>query len=1522
MLKKNEFNKINRITILLIFMIFNLNYILFLPSATINENGYLKYPLTSSSDSILFNNFTYEWYAIMFKNPSLFYTGQENYSYTGGNIFQCDERMRFQFDPWINDQRDVNNLTRHFPNSTNWGDDRHDWVWIFRNTTIDTTDIPIAIIEPGAPEAERFFNVTGDALINLDGTNYQVWVLEDTLGSIANYEKNTGILINGTFIFGGTQTWDIKMTYTNAEIPTNDYSPVLSSPQVAPSIGNLTTKFLFTVNYSDADNNLPDSINVIINSTSFPMVKQNVLDFNYVDGVFYEYRTFLANGTYNYFFNASDGLYNTSTSVFIGPKVYYNNSFSPILSESSVYPLLGYNASTLFDYHVKYSDSDNNPPVYVNVTINNTIYSMNKENVTDLNYMDGTIYTFETFLSEPGYYVYNFTTSDGENIVNLPSSGFYYNPNVTLHNLNGIDIGWITTYGETSNTTYSTFLTDAINLGATSKEFSQQIDPYLLYPFEMLMIEEGGDSWSNRELMILKYWVENGGRLIIIGDNRDAAQTSVSNLFNVQYSEYFGMTGSSNQIFQPHYLTVNVDSINFGTQAATVDLGISNPALNVIINSSDGTPQVCLLELGFGKVLWIIDEIVENPLILQGDNQIFGQNVLRWMGDKKINDYVPSFSNPDFDPSGGDTTTFFNFSVTYTDDDNRGPIYINVTLNQDSYPMVKQDLNDYNYRDGVLYQFITTLQNGTYQYYFNASDGDNEINTLPMAGPNVNYINNNDPQLTLGSVSPAIGFTNTIFKFQVNYSDADNNEPTYVNVIIDGIPYLMEKQDPYDNYYIDGIIYDYETLLNIGVHTYYFNASDAERTTSTGSSFGPIVYTAPLANKSIAWIRTHGEFSNSSYTKILNDARYKGATVKTFTSVVNASTLQGFDIIVVNDGGTSWTSNELNILEEWVINGSSILILGDERDASQVSVSSKFKVYYSTQPGTSGNSSQILSSHEVTFGVSTVYFPYPESTIGSTSNRYITPLINDRNGNLIVASLQYGSGRVLWLADDCFTNSEIYKVDNNLLSNNSWIWLANTTHNNNAPKINNVEVDPTTGNSRTLFNFKLNYSDPDGSGPVFVNVTINGTRYLMTKLAESNYDFISGIIYNFTIRLSPGVYHYYFNISDGKFDTSYPIGVLELTVTSANLEAPSLLSTSVTPYLGFGDSVSFTFLTTYQDFDNAPPNYVRIYVDNIQYTMTKLDPNDLSYYDGIVYQFQTTLDLGEHDYYIEAYDGIYTVINPPSGTHLGPIVVENDFLSPKKIGWIRSHGEYNYIDFSIYINDAIALGATIEEITDVISFNVLKEYDILIVGEGGTSWTEEELNSLTRWVSSGRPLFLIGDDRDDSIVSVSNKFGVYYKAYFGPDAYTSDIYQPHVLTNGLNQLYTIPLASIDETLSTSDIVPLIRDITGELLVTTLDYGSGTVTWICNDMILHNLHINEADNRLFANNTWLWAMEPVPGIIDGEEDNLMLIIIIGSSSVGAGVIIGVIIYTRKRKKSKDVDLIDRIVDDIQDKKTEK
>ncbi|MDI6916938.1 MAG: right-handed parallel beta-helix repeat-containing protein, partial [Thermoplasmatales archaeon] len=91
---------------------------------------------------------------------------------------------------------------------------------------------------------------------------------------------------------------------------------------------------------------------------------------------------------------------------------------------------------------------------------------------------------------------------------------------------------------------------------------------------------------------------------------------------------------------------------------------------------------------------------------------------------------------------------------------------------------------------------------------------------------------NNPPTLSNGTVSPLSGYLDTVFKFNVTYTDEDNDTPAYVNVIIDGSAYNMTKQDNSDNNYTDGCVYEHSTNLSKGFHTYYFEASDGINTTT------------------------------------------------------------------------------------------------------------------------------------------------------------------------------------------------------------------------------------------------------------------------------------------------------------------------------------------------------------------------------------------------------------------------------------------------------------------------------------------------------------------------------------------------------------------------------------------------------------------------------------------------------------------------------------------------------------------
>ncbi|GAG10427.1 unnamed protein product, partial [marine sediment metagenome] len=101
-----------------------------------------------------------------------------------------------------------------------------------------------------------------------------------------------------------------------------------------------------------------------------------------------------------------------------------------------------------------------------------------------------------------------------------------------------------------------------------------------------------------------------------------------------------------------------------------------------------------------------------------------------------------------------------------------------------------------------------------------------------------------------GSVTPDTGRVTTDFTFTVTYTDADNDAPNSPTVSIDGgEPQEMVAQDPGDENYADGKVYQYTTsglTKNVG-HTFQFAASDGfnNATGDIGVNAGPDVANTP-----------------------------------------------------------------------------------------------------------------------------------------------------------------------------------------------------------------------------------------------------------------------------------------------------------------------------------------------------------------------------------------------------------------------------------------------------------------------------------------------------------------------------------------------------------------------------------------------------------------------------------------------------------------------------------------------------
>ncbi len=98
------------------------------------------------------------------------------------------------------------------------------------------------------------------------------------------------------------------------------------------------------------------------------------------------------------------------------------------------------------------------------------------------------------------------------------------------------------------------------------------------------------------------------------------------------------------------------------------------------------------------------------------------------------------------------------------------------------------------------------------------------------------------PEFLPSNVTPTSGFTNTVFTYVINYSDADNEPPSYVKLNLDGTNFTMQEQNASDNYHYDGKLYFYSTTLNISTdHDYRFFATDGIYEIGTALFEGPQV---------------------------------------------------------------------------------------------------------------------------------------------------------------------------------------------------------------------------------------------------------------------------------------------------------------------------------------------------------------------------------------------------------------------------------------------------------------------------------------------------------------------------------------------------------------------------------------------------------------------------------------------------------------------------------------------------------
>ncbi|HZS77019.1 MAG TPA: alkaline phosphatase family protein [Ktedonobacteraceae bacterium] len=175
------------------------------------------------------------------------------------------------------------------------------------------------------------------------------------------------------------------------------------------------------------------------------------------------------------------------------------------------------------------------------------------------------------------------------------------------------------------------------------------------------------------------------------------------------------------------------------------------------------------------------------------------------------------------------------YKVTYRSPSNTPPTLTEVDIDGVAHTM--QKTSGTSYKIGVTYTYTTTLPVGEHYYRYRFSDGSSygtatyEGTTKPVVSAML---------LTGSGVSPTSGNSTTVFTFKTTYTDTSGLAPTQATLYVDSTAYPMKLVS---GSYSTGALFQVQTTLPAGNHTFYFTFSDGQ--TSWADPFAPSTYAGP-----------------------------------------------------------------------------------------------------------------------------------------------------------------------------------------------------------------------------------------------------------------------------------------------------------------------------------------------------------------------------------------------------------------------------------------------------------------------------------------------------------------------------------------------------------------------------------------------------------------------------------------------------------------------------------------------------
>ncbi|MBN2425892.1 MAG: S8 family serine peptidase [Calditrichaceae bacterium] len=1058
---------------------------------------------------------------------------------------------------------------------------------------------------------------------------------------------------------------------------------------------------------------------------------------------------------------------------------------------------------------------------------------------------------------------------DASYLISVPESSVSYRPDknspddvrsvkaaefqLDADDLSGVTIMWDIAHGQSSYSSWSTFINALITRGANVVINSSPITETVLADVDVFYSIDLYNNFTSAEILALSDWIKTGGGMLIESDGSYTYFNSLLSSLDagIVITGSGGSSGSTSNIY-PHEVTKDVNTVYFSGPMANIS-SVSGSAQKLVDDSYNRTLAACSNIQG-GNIVVITDEIFYNSYITTEDNLLLGNQIIDWLaGGGPWLSYMPAEG------------------VIVPGDEHRIKIWHKATsLKQGEYSAVlKIESNDPVKQEVYVPNNLTVLLPDPPEII---TSPDSIFITLDLGDSAIHHIT---------IENEGIGNLN----WQADYKYVDKSELS--------LSYLMAETDLYKKYKKNVRFEELNDSYNSGP-----------------AKVGPIPLSVMNAQtgstKIVAWVKytdMDGEYQNVLNAISQYYTNYTISTTTTSDASVLKNELNTADVFLIPEQETGGSKTEFsnlgsawkNVLQDFVKNGGAVILCGSVNGSEYILSQSDLMHLNYTNYSVSSNMTVWNQDHYLTKGFPSL-IPVNNLTVFYSISDIDAEKLAGKSSSteVAIAARSIGRGHVVALGYDyyAFDDYAAKLIANAVQWTSSLSWLSLSPDQGIVSPSGAVNIDVHVNTKDLLDGFyhadiiieSNDFDEPEIIIPL--ELTVIGSPKIYTKNDEMDF---GNVIIGDSVSQDLKIY----NIGSKALEISeLQVQQAQFIIDPVGFSIAPFDSQVVTVWFNPDEALSCHDTLTILNNDTTlkiavcgtgcyPPD-IFVSTDSIGVNLVLGDSTNNSFliFNNGLGNLNWEIVFGnssimQNNYTLSLIENPSTkpmdeegAVEPEVTRRNYPITAELSNLSGVKILWDNTHGQGSYGSWSTIIADLTLRGAQITENQNSITNRILDDYNIFWTKDITISYTTAEIETIKNWVLNGGCLIMEGDDNlsleSFNGILTSLEAGFLYNQANGYSGITTNI-SSHETTMNVDEI-TLPgnLATIYKT--DAQAIMLIYDQSLNGNTAYAPAGNGKVMAMA-DELMSDISIYSSDNQLFANQVFDFMAKGLPGWLD-------------------------------------------------------